>query len=148
MIPAHDAAPAASIEVARTIEDLPRVADWLAETAERDGWTDRMRFGLDLSLEEALTNTISYGFEGLAHAPRIRVDYFRLPEGAVAVRIVDNGIAFDPLNVPEPEVPDSVDDARIGGHGVQLMRHFLADMAYERRDDENRFTLVAAPAVE
>ncbi|GGF89290.1 hypothetical protein GCM10007301_56520 [Azorhizobium oxalatiphilum] len=145
MIPPHDLTPTDSVDVDASIEDLPRVAEWLAGLAERDGWTDRMRFGLDLSLEEALTNVISYGFEGLPQAPRIRVDYFRLPEGHAGLRIVDNGIAFDPLSVAEPEVAESVDSARIGGHGVQLMRHFLTDLAYERAGDVNLFTLVAAP---
>ncbi|WP_029004087.1 ATP-binding protein [Azorhizobium doebereinerae] len=136
---------AASLDVAPSIDDLPRVSDWLNELAEQDGWPERMRFGLELSLEEALANVISYGFEGLAHPPRIRVDYFRLPADRVALRIIDNGLAFDPLSVGEPEVAASVEEARIGGHGVQLMRHFLAGLDYERAGDENRFTLIADP---
>lgn len=135
----------ASLNVEPVLESLPTVAEWLAERAETDGWPDRIRFGLDLSLEEALVNVISYGFEGIAHTPRIRLDYFHVPGGGFALRIVDNGVAFDPLSVGEPEAVASVDDARIGGHGVQLMRHFLSDLSYERVGDENRFTLIADP---
>ena len=61
------------------------------------------------------------------------------------MRIVDNGLAFDPISVGPPHVPNSIEDARVGGHGVQLMRHFLADLSYERVEDENRFTLIADP---
>ncbi|BAF90213.1 MULTISPECIES: ATP-binding protein [Azorhizobium] len=136
----------ASLAVEASLEELPRVAEWLAERAEADNWPDRIRFGLDLSLEEALVNVISYGFEGLDHPPRIRLDYFHLPEGRFALRIVDNGVPFDPLSVGEPEAVASVDEARIGGHGVQLMRHFLSDLAYERVGEENRFLLVADPS--
>ncbi len=132
-------------EIRADFEDLIKVAAWLEGLAEADGWPDRMRFGLDLSVEEALTNVISYGFEGIDHPPRIRLEYFRLDGGQVAVRIVDNGVAFNPITVGPPHVPTSIADARVGGHGVQLMRHFLADLSYERVADENRFTLVADP---
>lgn len=134
-----------SCEIGADFEDLLKVAAWLEEQGERDGWPDRMRFGLDLSVEEALTNVISYGFEGVDHPPRIRVEYFRLADGHVAMRIIDNGLAFDPITVGPPHIPTSIADAKVGGHGVQLMRHFLADLIYERVDGENRFTLIADP---
>ena len=132
-------------EITADFDDLLKVAAWLAEMAERDGWPDRMRFGLDLSVEEAVTNVISYGFEGVDRPPQIRLEYYHLPAGQVAMRIIDNGRPFDPISVGPPHVPTSIEDARVGGHGVQLMRHFLADLAYERVGDENRFTLVADP---
>ncbi len=141
--PLGAADPTSTIALGAQLEDLPKVADWLAELAEAEGWPARVRFGLDLSLEEALTNVISYGFAAATVPPRIRVDYFRLPAERVALRIIDNGLPFDPMSVAEPEIPASIEDARIGGHGVQLMRHFLADLSYERVGDENRFTLVA-----
>lgn len=136
------------VSALRVGADIPAIAEatgWLGELAEREAWPDALRFGLELSLEEALTNVVSYGFAGVSHAPDIRIEVHRLPEGRVAVRLIDNGIAFDPTDIPEPEVPGSIDDAKIGGHGVQLMRHFLEHLAYRREGGENQLTLVAAP---
>lgn len=132
--------------VAARLEGISAATSWFGDVADEQDWPAALRFGLELSLEEALTNVISYGFVAVDHEPDIRVECYRLPAGRVALRIVDNGVAFDPTSVAEPEVPASVDDARIGGHGVQLMRHFLETLSYERVGEENRLTLVAAPS--
>ena len=132
-----------ALDVGARIEDITHATSWLGSLAENEGWPDATRFALELSLEEALTNVVSYGFQGSDAPPRIRIECYRLPEGRVAVRLIDNGMPFDPTTIAEPVTPASIEDAKIGGHGVQLMRHFLEHLAYAREGDENRLTLVA-----
>ncbi|TCT07996.1 ATP-binding protein [Aquabacter spiritensis] len=132
-----------SLAIGASVEEIARVSEWLNEMADGDDWPDRLRFGMELSVEEALANVISYGFAHVPHAPEIRIDYLHLPDTRVAVRIADNGTAFDPTAVVSPDMAEDVEGARIGGHGVRLMRHFLDDISYERADGENRLTLVA-----
>lgn len=133
------------LRVGADISSITQVTSWLGDLAEEEGWPQAMRFGLELSVEEALTNVISYGFAEVTHPPAIRVEVHRLPEGRVAVDLIDNGVAFDPTTLAEPEAVTSVEEARIGGHGVQLMRHFLESLSYRRDDGENHLTMVAAP---
>ncbi len=135
-----------TIDVGARIDDITEATGWLGTLAEEHGWPDATRFALELSLEEALTNVVSYGFVGSERPPHIRIECWRLPEGRVAVRLIDNGVPFDPTSIAEPEVPDSIEDAKIGGHGVQLMRHFLEALAYSREGEENQLTLVANAA--
>lgn len=133
------------LRVGADIDAIAEATSWLSTLAEEGGWPDAMRFGLELSLEEALTNVVMHGFKGLSHAPDIRIECYRMPNDRVAVRILDNGVAFDPTHLAEPDVPDSLEEAKIGGHGVQLMRNFLESLAYVRAGDQNQLTLVAAP---
>ncbi|MFG1431615.1 ATP-binding protein [Xanthobacter sp. V2C-8] len=135
-----------ALRVGVDIASISEVTSWLGDMAEQEGWPQAMRFGLELSLEEALTNVISYGFDKVAHDPSIRVEVHRMPGGRVAVQLIDNGVAFDPTTIAEPEAVAAIEDARIGGHGVQLMRHFMESLAYRREDGENHLTMVAAPA--
>lgn len=137
--------PLSCLEVGASIDDITRATGWLGDLADAQDWPDDLRFGLELSLEEALTNVISYGFSGHHVTPHIRIECWRLPQGRVAVRLVDNGIPYDPTSTAEPIVPASIEEARIGGHGVQLMRHFLETLSYAREAGENRLTMVAAP---
>lgn len=132
-----------TLDVGAAIDDITEATSWLGAVAEKEGWPEATRFALELSLEEALTNVVSYGFQGTDAAPRIRIECYRLPEDRVAVQLIDNGVPFDPTTIAEPEVPDSIEDAKIGGHGVQLMRHFLETLAYARVGEENHLTLVA-----
>src|SRR5690606_16011225 len=105
---------------------------------ERDGWPPRLALALTLSTDEALTNVLLYAFAGrepAAAPPRIRLECERLADG-VRVTLVDNGVAFDPTTIAEPEAMTSVEEASIGGHGLQLMRHYLRSLRYARVDDE------------
>lgn len=136
--------PVAALEVGVSLDDIAVATGWLGDLAEAQDWPADLRFGLELSLEEALTNVISYGFRDHEATPRIRIECWRLPGERVAVRLIDNGVAYDPTSTAEPQVPASIEEARIGGHGVQLMRHFLETLAYARDADENRLTMVAA----
>lgn len=146
--PAPDAI-VSTIRIGATMDDISRATQWIQGVGEAGGWPASQRFGLELSLEEALTNVVSYGFpKAVADGgvePRIVIACYLLPERRVGVRIIDNGIAFDPTAVPEPATPHSIEEARIGGHGVQLMRHFLESLEYAREGDENHLLLVAAP---
>lgn len=124
---------------------IQQALQWLEELGERDGWPARTRFGLTLSVDEALTNVVSYAFAGRASSaprPYIRLLH-RAEPGTVHISITDNGVAFDPTGVPPPVADVSIETATIGGHGVQLMRHYLQAMAYTREDDENRLALTA-----
>lgn len=138
--------PIASLAIGARIDDIARASAWLADLAAREGWPDPQRFALELSLEEALTNIVSYAFSEGGAEPEITVECRRLPGGHVELIVIDNGIAFDPTTIAEPEVASSLEEARIGGHGVQLMRHFLESLSYSREGGKNRLVLVAAPA--
>ncbi|MEW6255164.1 MAG: ATP-binding protein [Pseudomonadota bacterium] len=133
------------IDIEAVVDEIAKVSIWMEELEQRDNWPVQIRFGLELSVEEALANVITHAFEGGAADPLIRVEYFRPSPESVGMRILDNGPAFDPTAVESPILAEDVDSARIGGHGVRLMRHFLSHIGYLRRDDLNQLTLVAGP---
>lgn len=117
---------------------------WLATLAAEQGWPARATFGLTLSLDEAMTNILMHGF---ADAPATFVPHLRLECLAstteAVIRISDNGKPFDPNTIAPPDAATSLDEAKIGGHGMQLMRHYLKRLAYTRSADENHLLLVA-----
>lgn len=47
--------------------------EWLEAIAERDGWSPKLSFGLSLSLDEALTNIVSYAFDDPCSRPILPV---------------------------------------------------------------------------
>ncbi len=101
-------------------------------------------FALTLCADEALTNVVSY-----AQAPPgqpqlgLRLECGRTPYG-VALRMEDDGAAFDPTAQEPPELAPSLDDALVGGHGLRLMRHYLHTLHYQRQGERNVLLLGAA----
>lgn len=140
-----DPAILSSIAINAVVDEIAKVSIWMEALEEQDGWPAPLRFGLELSVEEALANVITHAFEDGQSDPLIRVDYFRPSPDSVGMRIVDNGPPFDPTAVASPTLAENVQSAKIGGHGVRLMRHFLSHIGYVRRDDQNQLTLVAGP---
>lgn len=137
--------PLASLAIAADVDEIGRVSAWLEELGDQHDWPPALRFGLELSVEEALANVISHGFDGIAHTPEITLDYFRPADDAIAIRISDNGLPFDPTAQVSPDLADTMEDARIGGHGLRFMRHYLRDFGYARIDGRNELTLIAGP---
>ncbi|QEI05301.1 ATP-binding protein [Pigmentiphaga aceris] len=130
-----------SLELSVQTDAIAQAMDWVDGVAEREDWPPKLRFGFSLSLDEALTNIVSYAFaDGYSAQPRLRLEYTRDGD-RLSVCVIDNGKAFDPTQLAAPTLALSLDDAEIGGHGVSLMRHYLDDLVYERRGDENRLTL-------
>lgn len=95
---------------------------------------------VELVVEEAVTNVLRYGFEGVAEEPSIDID-LQVDLDEVQVLIVDNGKPFDPTDSGGVLLPDSLDDAQVGGLGLLMIRNTATHMSYERRDGRNRFTL-------
>lgn len=141
----HDPEILSSIAIDAVVDDIAKVSIWMGELEEQHDWPAPLRFGLELSVEEALANVITHAFEDGGSDPLIRVEYFRPAPESVGMRILDNGPPFDPTAVDSPHLAEDVESARIGGHGVRLMRHFLSHIGYVRRDGLNQLTLVAGP---
>ena len=94
-----------------------------------------------IALDELVANTISHGFGGVAQ-PRLTVSIAYIPDRQVRLELVDNGIPFDPLTAPPPDLESDVDTRPIGGLGVHLVRELTDEMRYERIDGRNRTTLI------
>jgi anti-sigma regulatory factor (Ser/Thr protein kinase) len=126
------------------MEELARVGNWVDGLVDRWGLPQSTSFAIQLCFEEAVSNVILHNFHGheIETCPSKNVRLaVECESDAIIVTIEDHGIAFDPLDVPAPAAPTSIDDAAIGGLGIHLMRQFAQHIAYERRGGANRLTL-------
>ena len=119
------------LKVANDLAALPRVAADLEAFCSRHGvpYRDVNRF--NLALEEVLTNVISYGFpNGGRHEINVVIRY---RDGALQATVSDDGVAFDPLAQPAPDIHAPVEQRSVGGLGIHLVRE-LSDAIDYRRD--------------
>ncbi|MGZ3280990.1 MAG: ATP-binding protein [Caulobacteraceae bacterium] len=126
-----------SLQVAGDLQEIPRVAEAVEAFCEGAGASPRAVMHLNLAIEELLTNTISYG-----GALEITLD-MRLEGETIVAEIADDGAAFDPLTeAPAPDLEASLQDRRIGGLGVHLVKTLMDEASYRRDDGKNRMRLV------
>ena len=94
-----------------------------------------------LVLEELVTNIVDYGYPG----EDTRVDVgirIEIANGAVVVHICDDGIAFNPLDVPCPDTSLPLIEREAGGLGIHLCRQLMDEAHYERRNLHNHLRMV------
>jgi len=80
-----------------------------------------------------VSNILDYGGDD----PRVEIAV-TVGGGRVAVEIVDNGAAFNPMAQATPDTNLSVEDRAIGGLGIHLVRKLMDAVGYDRRDGLNR----------
>lgn len=89
-----------------------------------------------LIAEEILVNTISYGYEQGQNS-LIEVELQVLSVETITLEFRDEGKAYNPLDTPDRDV----EDERIGGWGIPLLKALTDDIQYKRIDGQNVLTL-------
>jgi phosphoserine phosphatase RsbU/P len=115
-------------EIAR----LARIVDDFARHHQIEAQTTR---NMHLALDEILTNIISYGYDnGGEHHIIAR---FNLERGHWTVAVEDDGKPFNPLDAPEPDTNQLLEERPIGGLGIHLVRKNVDELEYRRQKDKN-----------
>jgi anti-sigma regulatory factor (Ser/Thr protein kinase) len=107
--------------------------------SDQNQLTPDIVFVLDLCMEELITNVIKYGYDAPAQR-QIQID-LSLQEGLLILEIADDGKPFDPTRIPEPDLDAPLEERRIGGLGIHLVRNYVDSMEYKREGDHNITTL-------
>lgn len=122
----------------RSLEILNEFVRVHAEAAQFSG--DRIR-EVELALEEALVNVFRYAYPGEGGDVTV---ICRVEDGRMVVVICDRGIPFNLLDVPGPDISADVEERRVGGLGVYLIRRMADDVRYRRDGDRNLLELTFA----
>ena len=69
------------------------------------------------------------------------------PFGAEIIGLdLDDGRAFDPLCAPEADLGVPLEERRVGGLGIHLLRKLASEIRYHREDGRNHLHVVIRPA--
>jgi len=117
------------------IRQIPQLAGFVETIAEEMRLEQSLAMGINLALEEAVTNVIMYaypeGSDGLVDIEAI------MRKKSLDFVITDSGTAFDPTSVPVPDTSLEVSERPIGGLGIFLVRNIMDTVQYERKDGKN-----------
>ena len=127
------------IELGTDTSQLSGVFGQLEAFAAANTWPDGIAMQVQLILEEVLLNSMTHGLGERADG---RVTLTLAQEGDVVdIEVTDNGIAFDPLDHPEPDLEASIEEREIGGLGIHFMRTMMDEVGYRRDGDLNRLRM-------
>lgn len=121
--------------IGNDLRELRRMSEWLRTACIANGFGSHLLDTLDLCANELVTNIISYAYEdGGAHEIVVELD--ETGDGA-RLTVYDDGRPFNILEAPAHEQPASLDQARIGGLGIHLVRRISSGCRYRREHGRN-----------
>lgn len=126
------------------VRELETLLPALAVFLEQNGVEPSVTYVVQLAVEELVLNVIKHGSRGETNrniALRIDLDDAR----HAMLEVVDDGDAFDPRAVAEPDLEGMLHGTRVGGLGVHLVRSLVASLDYQRVDNRNRVRLRILP---
>lgn len=129
-----------SFEFRNRLDELDALGRRVEAFGQRFGWSKKQIFQINFALEEVLTNIISYGYDDQAeHVIRVTVAQ---EDERITMRVEDDGIPFNPVEAPRPELECPVSLRKIGGLGIFLTKHMMDDVHYVRTAEHNILTLI------
>jgi anti-sigma regulatory factor (Ser/Thr protein kinase) len=133
-----------TLVIRNQLTDLARVEHWLAAIAEKWGIPTETAFAVELVINEAVTNIVSYAYSD-KETHEIALALTNTVQ-AVIIEIDDDGTAFDPFAAPGMAAAANLDEAAIGGRGIHLIKSFSDHHSYTRVGGHNRMTLAVHKA--
>lgn len=128
-----------SLTIRNDHAEVARTLTWVDDLVGPLGLSPEATYAVQLCLEEAVVNIISYTFEPNTRHD-VKIEVWR--DGrTVFAEIIDDGRPFDPRAQQAPPRPSDLESAQVGGLGIALMRNFAAHIAYRRTNGTNRLTL-------
>lgn len=122
--------------VEATIENVPKVMEFVDGQLEQLDCPMKAQMQLDVAVEELFSNIARYAYNPNVGSAALRVEAAENPL-AVVITFIDNGIRYNPLAKPDPDITLSAEERPIGGLGIYMVKKTMDDVSYEYKDGQN-----------
>ncbi len=130
---------ALDLTIRNDLQQVSYVAERLAPLLESWKVAPRTAYRTQLVIEEVLSNVVRHGFpDGGQHEISVRVAH----DGEhIDICVQDDGVAFDPSGASTVDVDQPLEQRRVGGLGIHLVRQFVEHLEYQRLAGRNDLKL-------
>jgi anti-sigma regulatory factor (Ser/Thr protein kinase) len=109
-------------------DQLVKMTAFVASAAAEVGFDDTQVNRIELAVDEACSNIIDHAYRGLPGKIQVEVE---IDQQQLTIVLIDQGQPFDPTALPAYAPCTSLDEAKIGGLGIHLMRQAMDDVCFE-----------------
>ena len=120
------------------IEKIPLVSARLEDAMGAYGFSPEEILDTQLAVEEVITNIIIHGYKKTGCEIHLSC---RFTGDRIEINVADSAPQFNPLSIPEPELDRDIDERRIGGLGIYLVRQVMDTVSYRYENGRNILTL-------
>jgi serine/threonine-protein kinase RsbW len=129
-----------SLKILAKMDNFNSMMDFIQENSEKAGFEKKTVKKIRLACEEMIINIINYAYPDKEGNIEIVSDYLK-NNNSLIIKIIDDGIPFNPLSSQEPDIDASIEDRKIGGLGIFLARKVMDKIDYKREKGQNILVL-------
>ena len=131
--------PTLSITLRNHLSELERLHQALYHFGKERDLPESLINTMNLALEEIVANVIEHGYEDTGdHSILIRCS---IQDGQIMAEVEDDGIPFNPLTSPDPDISGPLEDRPVGGLGIYLIRNIMDNLDYNYFEGKNQIRL-------
>lgn len=123
---------AISIQMPSVMEEAHKVRNQIIQTARGAGFDESVCFGIQLAIDEALSNAIKHGNRN--DPQRVVHVTYHVDGNRLHLRIGDEGDGFDPDQIDDPTSEENLESPT--GRGIFLMRAYMTSIEYNDLGNE------------
>lgn len=128
------------IRITNNIDEIGKLTEFVEELGTELSLPMETTMHINLALEEAVSNIIMYAYpQGETHEIMLRTT---VTKNQIIFLLTDNGLSFDPTDAPDVNLDVPVEERKIGGLGIFLIRSIMNEISYQRLDGENRLIMI------
>lgn len=124
---------------AAELDALPVFREFIARTCTRLGVSDEISFELQLACDEAATNVIRHGYQGMN--PGSIMLELRPQAKKIIMVLSDFGHPFEPVETEAPDVDALLNDQPTTGFGLFFIYRTMDDVSYYTDEQGNHLVL-------
>mgnify|MGYP002509487207 FL=1 len=120
---------------------LSEVLGFVEETLESYECSMKNQTAICVAIEEVFVNVASYAYgEGSGD---VTLDIgFDEANRDVTFRLIDQGVPFDPLKKPDPDITLAMEERQVGGLGIFIVKKTMDTVHYAYEDGKNILTMI------
>jgi len=122
------------------LENLESLLGFIKSHAEKHGFSSKNVNEIQIAAEEPIVNIISYAYPD--ENGNIEITCSDKEGKGLVIEIIDWGVPFNSMLMPEPDIDAPMDDRKIGGLGIYMMRKLMDESNYKRAGNQNVLTIV------
>ena len=121
-------------------KNLLKVQSFIDEQLEEVDCPMLTQTAIDIAVEELFVNIASYAYAPATGNAVIRVTMYENPP-SVEITLIDSGMQYDPLAIPDPDTTLAAKQRQKGGLGFFMVKKSMDGVNYEYKDGKNILTI-------
>jgi serine/threonine-protein kinase RsbW len=122
-------------------EQLEIVANFVSKELELLDCPAKAQMQISIAVEEIFVNIANYAYHPSDGNATILLEIKEDPLRLI-VTFMDQGVPYNPLDNPDPDITLSADERQIGGLGIFMVKKSMDAVEYKYENNQNIFTII------